>query len=586
MGIAVRKFEKKPAVRGWEANLSKRCITLYSGIVLLGCGISALVLGAVYFWMTRDAGADTQAISTTLYTVFYATLILALIAAWPLLMVIENIRTARRAIQDQAEILTQEMKARERTDRELQHAKETADSRNAAKSKYVRAMSHELRTPLNAVLGYAQLLENNVSVPDHLKHSIRVIRRSGDHLSSLVDGLLDISMIEAGRLPVRKEDIHLRDFLRQIVDMMSLQAREAGLRFSYKAAPNIPELTRSDEKKLRQILINLLSNAIRYTDNGDILLSVSYSGQVARFDIVDTGIGIAEADLARIFMPFERVEHADRPKKAGSGLGLTITRHLTEALGGELTVTSVPDQGSKFSVRLFLPPVANERLLASKQNQVITGYEGRRQTVLVIDDDIHQIHFMREMLSNLGFLVLTETSAKAGLERALQSTPDVILLDISMPEMNGWEVARQVRESATRRIPIIILSAHVVEDQEISAAAEIHDAHLMKPVRLERLFESMHKLMNLKWIYTAPEKPLQSFNLQEITGDIPGAEALAALRQLGQIGHLRGILSKLDEIAHQQPNAAASLNYLRKLAQDCDIAAYRNAIETLNHASR
>ncbi len=546
----------------------------YLTLVFLGSGIVLGVLAIVYVQMTGAGTADSAIVAATLQYAFYATVMMIAIAAWPLILAEENVRTAREDASRRTALLMQEIEAHKRTDLQLQQARELADSRNVAKSRYVRGMSHELRTPLNAVLGYAQLLESDPALPDHIKHSVRVIRRSSDHLSGLVDGLLDISMIEAGRLQILKDEVVLPDFLAQIVDMVRLQARENGLEFVYSAPENLPERVHTDEKRLRQVLINLLSNAIRYTDTGQVRMTVQYSGQVARFDIEDTGIGISPADQARIFAPFERVEDPVRPR-AGSGLGLTITRLLTEAMGGELTLSSTPGQGSRFTVRVLLAPLPAARRADAAPERIIIGYNGPRRTILLVDDDPNQIAFLRQALSQLGFSVLAENSGPAGIAQAQAGAPDIVLLDIAMPGMDGWTVARTLRTQMARKIPIIMISAFA---PDAAASNEHHDAYLMKPVKLDRLLEQLGRLLGLEWITQAPS---QAVLASPQISRIRKPEHLAALQQLGQIGHLRGILSKLDEISAEEPDAAASLAVLRHLTEDCDMEGYRAALKSM-----
>jgi CheY-like chemotaxis protein/anti-sigma regulatory factor (Ser/Thr protein kinase) len=374
-----------------------------------------------------------------------------------------------------------------------------------------------------------------------------------------------------------KEEVQLPSFLNQLVDMMRLQVRDAGLTFNYSTPTNLPDSVYTDEKRLRQILINLLSNAIRYTDAGSVTLRTSYSGQVARFDIEDTGLGIAPDDLKRIFEPFERIEHPGRAAVSGSGLGLTITRLLTEALGGELTVTSTPGKGSLFSVRLMLAPVPATQRVTSARDRVIEGYQGPRRRILVVDDDSRQTDLLSESLGRLGFVVEVENSGAAGLARALSGNPDAILLDISMPGLSGWEVARQLRIATPRRVPIIMISAFAPEPT--GARDPDHDDYLMKPLRTERLLESLHKLLALDWISRAAEQKPRRPGVTKGEKLVP--EHLDALSQLGQIGHLRGILLKLDEIGAQQPGAAPTLAALRRLTEDCDLAGFRTALEGL-----
>jgi signal transduction histidine kinase/purine-cytosine permease-like protein len=551
----------------------------YVMLVLLASMAAAAMLAIVYVQMTSTGGGDAAQIGATLRNVFYAAVLMIAIAVWPFILASESGRAARKEIQHHARMLQKEIEAHRLTDLELQRARERADSRNVAKSKYVRGMSHELRTPLNAVMGYAQLLENDGSLTGQARHGAQVIRRSSDHLSSLVDGLLDISMIEAGRLSINKEEVVLPEFLAQLTDMMGLQARENGLVFTCHLSPQLPEIVHTDEKRLRQVLINLLSNAVRYTDQGRVTLRVSYGGQVARFDVEDTGIGITPEDGRRIFEPFERIEHPGRPARAGSGLGLTITRQLTEAMGGELSFTSIPGKGSCFSVRLMLPPVLAQRRHASTRNRSIRGYEGERRRILAVDDNAHQLAFLREALTPLGFEVVTASTGREGLDLAALHDPDAILLDIAMPGLSGWETAAQLRRTMARRVPIIMISAYALEHGEKARTAEHHDAYLMKPVRIEKLLDQLGGLLGLEWITGDTRAPAPRPAAME--GPLPGPSHLAELQRLGRIGHLHGILSKLDEIVAEQPDTGQSLAFLRRLTEECDLEGYRAAIDTM-----
>ena len=570
------------------AALAKRMETRlakYLGLVLL-CGlIEAALLATIYVQMTSGAIAPAGAIAQTLENVFYLLLVVTAVAVWPFILAKESSRAAREETRQQTTMLLNEIEAHQRTDKELQKAKELAEARSLAKSKYLRGISHELRTPLNAVLGYAQLLESNAAIPGNLKHSVRVIRRSGEHLSSLVDGLLDISMIEAGRLQIYRDEVVLDEFLDQLVDMFRLQARDSGLDFSYEAPRNLPALVYVDEKRLRQILINLLSNAIRYTKAGKITFRIGYSSQVARFCIEDTGIGIAAKDLHRIFQPFERIESADHPARQGVGLGLTITKLLAEAMGGEIAVESTPGLGSRFTVRLMLSAVPPAQRRRPTVRASILGYDGPRRSILVADDDPHSVAVVEQALSALGFTVLSAENGKACLETATYERPDAILLDISMPGMDGWETARRLRASGLKKTPIIMISADARQENQREDPA--HDAYLMKPLRLSTLLDCLQQMLGLEWRH-GPSHPAQNpFDLAGLgVEQIPDEPDLARLRELGRIGHVRGILAKLDEISTTRPAAAPALSHLRRLAENCDLDGYRNSIEALGAHER
>jgi len=560
-----------------------RQLVKYLGLVLICSSAAAMLLSIIYVHMASLTGTLHPLVATTLFNVFFVMVVVIAIVVWPFLLASESSRVARAETRQQTNMLMQEIEAHQRTDLELQKAKEAADAGSLAKSKYIQGISHELRTPLNAVLGYAQLLETNNAVAPHFKHSVRVIRRSADHLSSLVDGLLDISMIEAGRLQIFRDEVRLNDFLGQIVDMFSLQAKESGLDFIHIAPPNLPDAVYTDGKRLGQILINLLQNAIRSTRQGSVTLRITYSSQVARFDIEDTGIGISPEDLERIFKPFERIESPSHPAKRGTGLGLTITRLLTEAMGGEITVRSALGAGSCFSVRLLLSSVPKSRHMRQVTRDPVVGYEGIRRTILVVDDDAAHVAFVNDALASLGFAVVVAENGLECLDVASRADPDAVLLDISMPGMDGWETARRLRESTDRRVPIIIISADPRQESQRVLAVEDHDAYLMKPLRLSVLQETLKTLMDVKWIEAAPDRfePIDLATTILSPEKIPSTLHLAGLKHMGEIGHIRGILAKLDEVGAAEPDTAPTLDHLRRLAEECDIEGYNSMIEVL-----
>ncbi len=284
--------------------------------------------------------AERGVIRTALWVVFLSLLVLSGVAAWLIVLAHESRRAAEAESVRQTTMLMEEIGAHQRTDAELQRAKEIAEAANVAKTRYLVGISHEIRTPLNSISGYAQLMERNAGAPQ--ENAVRVIRRSAEHLSNLIDGLLDISRIENGLLRLNRDKVQLVEFLDQLVDMFRLQAAAKGITFQYQRPPHLPLYVHTDQKRLRQILINLLSNAIKYTEAGHASLIVRYRSQVAEFEVSDTGIGIHQSDLERIFEPFERGRDPAVRALPGTGLGLTITKLLTQIMGGELLVRSAP----------------------------------------------------------------------------------------------------------------------------------------------------------------------------------------------------------------------------------------------------
>jgi signal transduction histidine kinase/purine-cytosine permease-like protein len=331
----------------------------FAGLFLtfnLVIGAALLLIGV--FHGTTESSGDVAVVRTTLISTYFALFGISGIVAWLMVLAHESRQVAEEETDRQTQMLTHEIEAHKRTYDQLQKAKVAAESANVAKSRYIVGVSHEIRAPLNAIFGYAQLMERNPALPAHRQDAVRVIRRSSEHLSTLVDGLLDIAKIEAGRLQLNRDRIAIGELLEQVVDMFRIQAKAKGIEFRYEPAASLPPYVHGDEKRLRQILINLLSNAIKYTHDGHAAFRVRHRGQVSEFEIGDTGIGIEPSDLLRIFEPFERGSMAGALSVPGTGLGLTITKLLTEIMGGEIAVESAPGQGSAFRIRLMLSAAA------------------------------------------------------------------------------------------------------------------------------------------------------------------------------------------------------------------------------------
>ena len=309
-----------------------------AGLLLLGHRQMQRALGeqAVLFEPTLGQG---------FVSAFLLLWIVAGIVCWWLVLAHRSRHAAQEESRRQTAALQREIASHARTDEALQQAKRQADSANQAKSRYITTISHELRTPLNSILGYAQLLEEDEAMPAHRRQAVSVIRRGGDHLLSLIEGTLDIARIESGKLALDVRPMRFADGLAEIARLFELQAAGRGLQFSFAVDGTLPVAVRADEKRLRQILINLLGNALKFTPSGQVRLHVRYQREMARFEISDTGPGMTAAELARVFEPFERGSAASGMSVGSTGLGLTIARMLTELMGGEMTVASQPGAG-------------------------------------------------------------------------------------------------------------------------------------------------------------------------------------------------------------------------------------------------
>ncbi|MEA2947131.1 MAG: hypothetical protein QOI40_2461, partial [Alphaproteobacteria bacterium] len=500
--------------------------------------------------------------------------------AWLFVLAQDSRRVAEEETRRQTDLLMTEIEAHKRTDAKLQKAKEVAEAASKAKSRHVVGLSHELRTPLNAILGYSQLLERDPELPARRVDAVRVVRRSAEHLSGLIEGLLDISKIEAGRFHLDRNEVHTSDFLDQLLDMFRLQATAKGIEFRYIPSSRLPAVVHTDESRLRQILINLLSNAIKFTDSGCVTFQVSYRYQVAEFTIEDTGVGIHKDDLERIFQPFERARTARAKATIGTGLGLTITMLLTNVMGGNLTVKSEVGKGSAFRLKLLLSEVSRPRIASTMEDRV-RGYAGPRQTILVVDDNEIQRGLVRELLMPLGFEILMASTGRECLALAERNKPNLILLDIAMPEMDGWQVAQRLRKLSRERAAIVILSANAIDPSRLLETERLYDDYLMKPIDLRQLLKKIHALLNIEWIYEPQAPSPVVTTVSSSPPAVPPCEDVDELIYLGGIGHVRRILEKLIEIESTSPHCGDFVRQMRGIVNAFDLKRYATALQAV-----
>lgn len=554
----------------WMARLNTRNGHFF-GVFATLVGTIGFALLLVHFLAVRTAPEQAAAVAGTLWAVFLILIIVVGVAAWLFVLAHESREIAQEETARQTSLLMREIEAHRRTDAALQRAKEVAEAANLAKSRYVVGINHELRTPLNAVLGYAQLLDVEDGLSPKAHKGVRVIRRSAEHLAGLLDGLLDIAKVEAGRLKLAREDVWTGDFLEQLADMFRLQAGAKGVDFVFEGVGALPPVVRCDGKRLRQVLINLLSNAVKFTDVGRVTFRVSYRSQVALFEIADTGQGIRREDLERVFEPFERGGAPLAQLQPGMGLGLTITKLLVEIMGGEISLESEPGKGSVFRVKLMLPHVAAARRPPSPAKRA-TGYLGRRRSVLVIDDDADQRNLMRETLEPLGFLVTAANDGPSALEIARDRRPDLVLLDVSMPGLSGWEVARRLREN-DEAVRIVMMSANLGDAAFSAGRPADHDGAIAKPIDLQALMRSVETLLRLTFITegdadAAPARspsggavPLSTRHMQELT-------------RLGEMGFVSGIEAKLAELETAELGSGPFVTAARERIRAFDLRGY------------
>lgn len=540
----------------------------FLSLILLINGISGLLLSFIYFNTLTQSDAEASLMSSTLWQVFFILLIVTGVICWLFVLAHESRVVAEEESLRQNRLLADEVRAHERTDKALQAAKEQAEAANGAKSRYLTGISHELRSPLNAILGYAQLLENDPMIPVGRKEALGVIRRSGDYLADLIEGLLDISKIEAGRLDLHRNQVRIGLFMEQLVTMFKLQAAEKSLKFEYSCPYPLPEMVTTDEKRLRQILINLLSNAIKYTDRGSIALNLRYRSQVAEFTVIDTGEGIAQENMERIFRPFERIRTPGQ-SRTGTGLGLTITRLLTEIMGGDISVESEPGKGSVFRVSLMLSSIHNlNPRSVSEPSRTIYGYHGTRRKLLVVDDDDSHRQLIRAMLSPLGFEICELNNSLQVAELLDRELPDLLLLDVSMPGLNGWQVLSGIRHDNST-LPVIMVSADAEEGHHTTDIPDLHNGYIVKPVRLTLLLDNIARVLGLDWRYERSDEPLasQPSPLKTELG-LPPAIQKEQLAALARIGHRKGLLEALDAMNHRGTGSVCFLEEMVRLTNE------------------
>ena len=559
--------------------------------LLLMCGVVpllALLFGGLYALGLRSLGSldaiSAAAVAPLLRAGFgqaFAVLLLiaGMVAWWAVLarrsrqLAQEEARRQTQALNEQATALQaqavalqQEVESHQRTDAQLQQALGQADAANQAKSRYITAISHELRTPLNSILGYAQLLEDDPAIPPQRRGAVQVIRRGGDHLLSLIEGTLDIARIESGRLALEPGPMHFAEGMGELVRLFEPQAAARGLRFEHSHTGTLPELVRADEKRLRQILINLLGNAVKFTRTGQVSFRVDYAREMARFEIEDTGPGMAPAELAQVFEPFVRGTAAGGNATTGTGLGLTIARMLTGLMGGELTVRSTPGVGSCFTIKLYLPELqARASQRERPQAQRHTGYLGPRRRLLVVDNEEADRRLLADRLAPLGFELLQAASGEAALALLARESVDAIFLDLAMPGIDGWTTLRRLRDEGLSAAPAAIVSANAF-DKGLDNGLGIAPADfLVKPVRMAELLGWLQRRLALQWVDSVAELAAPDPAAPALVP--PPADALRALDELVRLGYLRGIQKKLDALQQQHPASAAWLDRLRTLAR-------------------
>ena len=551
-----------------EAGLGHYLLLMAGVLPFLG-----LLLGLLYYQESL-ALADPSLLAQlreSFLRAFAVLLLVAGIVAWWLVLTHKSRQVAQEESNRQTDLLMREIESHRRTDELLQKAKAVADQANQAKSRYITAISHELRTPLNSILGYAQILDGDEAIPANRRQAVSVIRQSGDHLLSLIEGTLDIARIEGGKLSLEVKPLEFPGFVRQIVAMFELQARDKGLEFRYEPQGELPEQVRADHRRLRQILINILGNAVKFTARGQVVFRLKYQREMAHFEVEDTGPGIPPDELGRVFEPFSRGSAASVGATGGTGLGLTIAKMLTDLMGGELTVESpvgATGGGCLFRVRLYLPQVRAAQARQTPRTRRI-GYMGVRRRILIVDNERNDRELLASVLEPLGFQLAQAASGRDCLEQLPRFRPHLVFMDLAMPGMDGWETIRRIREAALGGEiddpEVAVISANAFDKGMDNDAGIGPEDFFTKPVRMDDLLDWVGRRLELEWVAAdAPPQPEPAPPAELVP---PPAEHLRALAEQVRLGFPRGIQARLDEIEALDPRHAEFVAVLRQLAR-------------------
>ncbi|MFM9265283.1 PAS domain S-box protein [Tychonema sp. BBK16] len=519
-----------------------------------------------------------------------------------------------------------EIADRKQAEAALQKAALVAETANRAKSEFLANMSHELRTPLNGVLGYAQILKTDKTLnPDH-QESLSNIQQCGQHLLMLIEDVLDLSKIEAMKMELYPVELNFTNFIKNIADLFQMRASQKDIAFSYEQVSPLPNCVYVDEKRLRQILINLIGNAVKFTNSGGVTFKVGYVGTEAwmrgqkascefskssselkqnylrfsqnemsdkhtlkiRFQVEDTGTGIDESKLEEIFLPFHQV--GSNRFVEGTGLGLSISRKLVKLMGSEIHVKSTLDKGSIFWLDLDLTaPKLYSEVLPLQERRWLVGFVGDKRKVLIVDDNQVNRSMLHRLLSGLGFEIEEAENGQECLDKAVEFKPNVILLDLLMPVIDGLETARRVRQlPELKDVVLIALSANVFENTQQDSLLAGCDYFMSKPIEANHFLEQLRLHLGLEWIYEdcsdgkkgkIPSlSPKSEFpNYSDLLP--PVAESVVRMLKLAAMGDIEGIFDEAVQLESLEPKLMLLVTRVRQLAKKFGIKQIRTLLK-------
>ena len=464
-----------------------------------------------------------------------------------------------------------------------------AEKANRAKDAFLASMSHELRTPLNGILGYAQILKRDAETTDQQQAGLNVIEQSGKHLLNLINDVLDLAKIESGKIELYETDFSLSGLLQDVGDLTQMRANRKGLDFNLDYPEERPIYVHGDERRLRQVLLNLLSNAVKFTMEGQVTLRVKLQRSATKndeahkpssylFQVEDTGIGIAAKDVQAIFKPFQQTGGREH-RIQGTGLGLAISRNLVRLMGGELQVRSAPNQGSLFWFEITLPELVDQGYMAVQETRKIAGIhsfageEGQVPTILIVDDNKENLGVLVNLLTPLGFEILQAENGHSGLALAVQELPDAVITDLVMPELDGYALIQQIRQSDNIQKCVIIATSASVFDKDRQKSLDVGgDSFLPKPIEADQLFTLLEKLLHLTWQYEESEQTIDQVG-QSTELLLPPDNVLQELLDLVEIGYIVEFKNRLAVLEDTDKQYSPFVSQIDRLAAEFELNA-------------
>ncbi|PMB45193.1 hybrid sensor histidine kinase/response regulator [Fischerella thermalis CCMEE 5330] len=547
------------------------------GAFIIACGTGHLMdiwtLWHPNYWIAGVLKAVTAIIS--IYTAFALVYLMPQALTLPSPAQLEAINR----------VLSSEIVQRKRIEQELRQAEEAAKNSSQAKSEFLANMSHELRTPLNGILGYAQILQRTEPLTEKGRKGVEIIYQCGSHLLTLINDVLDLSKIEARKLELNPIDFYFPAFLQSVVEICRIRSEQKVIGFDVQLDPNLPTGIRADEKRLRQVLLNLLGNAIKFTEQGSVTFTVQVIEKVEkskelpitnykiRFQVTDTGVGIASEQTEKIFLPFEQVGNHKRQTE-GTGLGLAISQKIVNLMGSQIQVKSELGKGSTFWFEVELPEVQDWAKVSRLLEQgTIVGYEGQRRTILIVDDKRENRSVIVNLLEPVGFTVVEASDGKEGWEKVITHKPDLIITDLIMPVMDGFELIKRLRQSSSyKEIAVIASSASVFATDQYKSIEAGADAFLPKPVEVGVLLELLRQFLHLEWIYDNKIDKIKKNNAASLDDPaemiLPGKDVLQQLLELSQDGDIQRILEIAQQLCASDEKLTSFAQQLMQLASN------------------